>query len=45
MPGMMSTVRTTALTRNPDGTWSGKALRGGAAVDVQVDARGRVTTK
>jgi hypothetical protein len=33
------------LNRNPDGTWSGKALRGGAAVDVQVDARGRVTTK
>ena len=33
------------LNRNPDGTWSGKALRGGAAVDVQVDARGNVTTK
>jgi hypothetical protein len=33
------------LSRNPDGTWSGKALRGSAAVDVNVDARGNVTTK
>jgi hypothetical protein len=33
------------LNRNPDGTWSGKALRGGAAVDVQVDARGNVSAK
>ena len=33
------------LTRNPDGSWSGKALRGGAMVDVQVDARGNVVTK
>ena len=33
------------LTRNPDGSWSGKALRGGAMVDVQVDARGNVITK
>jgi hypothetical protein len=33
------------LTRNPDGSWSGKALRGGAMVDVNVDARGNVITK
>jgi hypothetical protein len=33
------------LTRNPDGSWSGKALRGGAMVDVAVDARGNVITK
>ena len=33
------------LQRNPDGSWSGKALRGGAAVDVHVDARGNVITK
>lgn len=33
------------LTRNPDGSWSGKAMRGGAMVDVQVDARGNVITK
>jgi hypothetical protein len=33
------------MTRNPDGSWSGKALRGGAMVDVQVDARGNVVTK
>ena len=33
------------LQRNPDGSWSGKALRGGAMVDVQVDARGNVVTK
>jgi hypothetical protein len=33
------------LTRNRDGSWSGKALRGGAMVDVQVDARGNVITK
>ena len=33
------------MTRNPDGSWSGKALRGGAMVDVMVDARGNVVTK
>jgi len=33
------------LQRNPDGSWSGKALRGGAMVDVHVDARGNVITK
>jgi hypothetical protein len=33
------------LTRNRDGSWSGKALRGGAMVDVQVDARGNVISK
>jgi hypothetical protein len=33
------------MTRNPDGSWSGKALRGGAMVDVHVDARGNVITK
>jgi hypothetical protein len=33
------------MTRNPDGSWSGKALRGGAMVDVTVDARGNVVTK
>jgi len=33
------------MTRNRDGSWSGKALRGGAMVDVQVDARGNVITK
>ena len=33
------------MTRNRDGSWSGKALRGGAMVDVQVDARGNVVTK
>jgi hypothetical protein len=33
------------MTRNPDGSWSGKALRGGAMVDVQVDARGNVITR
>jgi hypothetical protein len=33
------------MTRNPDGSWSGKALRGGAMVDVQVDARGNVVTR
>jgi hypothetical protein len=31
--------------RNRDGSWSGKALRGGAMVDVGVDARGNVITK
>lgn len=33
------------MTRNPDGSWSGKALRGGSMVDVHVDARGNVVTK
>ena len=33
------------LTRSPGGGWSGKALRGGAMVDVHVDARGNVVTK
>ena len=33
------------LQRNRDGSWSGKALRGGAMVDVNVDARGNVITK
>lgn len=33
------------LTRNPDGSWSGKALRGSAMVDVHVDARGNVVTR
>ena len=33
------------LQRNRDGSWSGKALRGGAMVDVNVDARGHVITK
>ena len=33
------------LTRNPDGSWSGKAMRGGSMVDVQVDARGNVVTR
>jgi hypothetical protein len=33
------------MTRNPDGSWSGKALRGGAMVDVHVDSRGNVMTK
>ena len=33
------------LTRGPDGKWHGKALRGGAQVDVTVDARGRVSTQ
>jgi len=33
------------LQRNRDGSWSGKALRGGAMVDVQVDARGNVVSK
>jgi hypothetical protein len=33
------------LTRNPDGSWSGKALRGNAMVDVVLDARGNVMTK
>ncbi len=33
------------MTRNRDGSWSGKALRGGAMVDVHVDARGNVVTK
>lgn len=33
------------MTRNRDGSWSGKALRGGAMVDVHVDARGNVITK
>jgi hypothetical protein len=33
------------LQRNADGSWSGKALRGGQMVDVTVDARGNVITK
>ena len=33
------------MTRNRDGSWSGKALRGGQMVDVQVDARGNVVTR
>jgi hypothetical protein len=33
------------LTRNPDGSWSGKAMRGGSMVDVMVDARGNVSTR
>ena len=33
------------LTRGPDGKWHGKALRGGAQVDVTVDAAGRVSTQ
>lgn len=33
------------LTRNSDGSWTGKAMRGGAMVDVQVDARGNVLTR
>lgn len=33
------------MTRNPDGSWSGKALRGGQMVDVHVDARGNVVTR
>jgi hypothetical protein len=33
------------LQRNSDGGWSGKAMRGGAMVDVQVDARGHVITR
>ena len=33
------------LQRNADGSWSGKALRGGQMVDVTVDARGNVVTK
>ena len=33
------------LQRNADGSWSGKALRGGQMVDIGVDARGNVITK
>ena len=33
------------MTRNPDGSWSGKAMRGSAMVDVHVDARGNVVTR
>jgi hypothetical protein len=33
------------LQRNRDGSWSGKAMRGGQMVDVHVDARGNVVTK
>ncbi len=33
------------MTRNRDGSWSGKALRGGQMVDVHVDARGNVVTR
>lgn len=33
------------LARQPDGSWKGKAMRGGAMVDVTVDASGNVVTK
>jgi hypothetical protein len=33
------------LNRGPDGKWHGKALRGGAEVDVTVDAAGRVSAQ
>ena len=33
------------LVRQPDGSWTGKAMRGGAMVDVTVDASGNVVTK
>ena len=33
------------LQRSSDGSWSGKALRGGQMVDVYVDARGNVVTR
>ena len=33
------------LNRGSDGKWHGKALRGGAQVDVTVDAAGRVSTQ
>ncbi|HYR66142.1 MAG TPA: hypothetical protein VEP47_08430, partial [Reyranella sp.] len=33
------------LSRNRDGSWSGKAMRGSTMVDVGVDARGNVITK
>jgi hypothetical protein len=33
------------LQRNADGSWSGKAMRGGQMVDINVDARGNVVTK
>ncbi|TAJ25781.1 MAG: hypothetical protein EPO67_20090 [Reyranella sp.] len=33
------------LERQPDGSWKGKAMRGGAMVDVTVDASGNVMTK
>ncbi len=33
------------LTRNADGSWGGKEMRGGNAVDVQVDRRGNVISK
>jgi hypothetical protein len=33
------------LQRNRDGSWSGKAMRGGQMVDVHVDARGNVVTR
>ena len=33
------------LTRQPDGSWTGKAMRGGAMIDVTVDASGNVVTK
>lgn len=33
------------LSRNPDGTWRGQAMRGNARVGVGVDARGNVTSE
>ena len=33
------------LARNTDGSWSGKGMRGGSMVDVQVDARGNVMSR
>jgi hypothetical protein len=33
------------LTRGADGKWHGKALRGSAMVDVEVDAAGRVSAQ
>jgi hypothetical protein len=35
----------TGLTRNADGSWGGKAMRGSSLVDVQVDSRGHVISK
>jgi hypothetical protein len=35
----------TGLTRNADGSWGGKAMRGSNSVDVQVDRRGNVMSK
>jgi hypothetical protein len=33
------------LTRGPDGTWQGTAMRGSTSVQVMVDARGNVVTQ